>query len=310
VPRSSGAQSRNSGRESRKAARKATREARGTRSALENQRGIIQAARSRDRVFLDPVPPAGCRGNVEHYYHFLFDLLLPIHLLIRKGLEARLQVAPFGPYTERVEQFFPGRVEVAERTDESVPRLDLVGLNPRCVNLEAEDLRSFARHARSLFSIQPGDHASAVLLIERLAPDPYFMTEARVPGSGTSRRSILNHAALARGMEARTNSPLRFRNLQLETMTLADQVARFSDARAVIGQHGAGLANCIWMRPGSLVIELSPDPCMDHFESLCRVMGLKFHRYPIRGEHAVIDVDHLGDWLWGMGLFEPEVPGN
>lgn len=46
----------------------------------------------------------------------------------------------------------------------------------------------------------------------------------------------------------------------LDKMSLAEQVELFSKLDLVIAEHGAGLVNTMFMRPGSVVIEMFPEP--------------------------------------------------
>jgi hypothetical protein len=48
--------------------------------------------------------------------------------------------------------------------------------------------------------------------------------------------------------------------LELERMTVRDQVDIFSKADLVLAEHGAGLANIAFMRPGGFVVEIMPAP--------------------------------------------------
>jgi capsular polysaccharide biosynthesis protein len=48
--------------------------------------------------------------------------------------------------------------------------------------------------------------------------------------------------------------------VELETLTLAQQVDLFAKADVVLAEHGAGLANIAFMRPGAQVIEAFPEP--------------------------------------------------
>jgi capsular polysaccharide biosynthesis protein len=64
---------------------------------------------------------------------------------------------------------------------------------------------------------------------------------------------------------------------ELENMTFAEQVRLFKGARAVIGIHGAGLANMVFCRPGTTLIEVDPEwpfnwVFVNHF---CQVYGVK-----------------------------------
>ena len=46
-----------------------------------------------------------------------------------------------------------------------------------------------------------------------------------------------------------------FEEIYLEQMSLSEQIQRISNAEAVLGPHGAGMSQCIFMKKGSLVIE-------------------------------------------------------
>ena len=49
----------------------------------------------------------------------------------------------------------------------------------------------------------------------------------------------------------------------LESMPLADQIRMFYSADAVVGAHGGGLANLVFCRPGTVVVECfhKVNPC-------------------------------------------------
>ncbi len=50
--------------------------------------------------------------------------------------------------------------------------------------------------------------------------------------------------------------PLGFVSYQLSKMTLEEQISLFQNAKVVIGEHGAGLGNILFCKPGTMVIEL------------------------------------------------------
>ena len=80
-------------------------------------------------------------------------------------------------------------------------------------------------------------------------------------------------------------------------MPFHEQVQIFSRARLVIGQHGAGLGNCVWMPPHSSVIEFSSDLDFAHFKILS---GLKKQRYcchKTNQTHTRIDPRRLIHWI-------------
>jgi hypothetical protein len=68
-------------------------------------------------------------------------------------------------------------------------------------------------------------------------------------------RRLVNEDEVVRSL-----APLGFRKVLLTGMPLADQIALFGQARAIVAPHGAGLANIAFCRPGTAVVEIvSPD---------------------------------------------------
>lgn len=269
---------------------------------------MLQGARvrddERDLCLVRPVPPRGCGGSVEHYYHFVFDLLWPLFKWIHHG-----RIAPSTLICLRREGFLMDRLgellgrEVLVLDDKpAVPMRTrrLRGLNPKRVPFTADEAEAFRRH---LFDrLEVGERSERlVLLVERAPPDPYFLSSrARSKGSGASRRAIANHDALRRRLEALYGD--RFRNLVLERMPLREQLETFRSAELVIGQHGAGLANALWVPSGAgTVVELSHRP-LPHFDNLSRYNELGYRRYPTDRPHCHVDVEAFVDALrqWGL----------
>jgi hypothetical protein len=93
--------------------------------------------------------------------------------------------------------------------------------------------------------------------------------------SGKQRRMIVNHGELSAALDARYGQ--RFCNVVLEDMPVAEQVMLFHHARLVIGQHGGGLNNLIWMKGNNrTVIELAPT-AIKTFQNLCLAKGLSYY---------------------------------
>jgi capsular polysaccharide biosynthesis protein len=57
-----------------------------------------------------------------------------------------------------------------------------------------------------------------------------------------------------------------------------EQIGLFKHASVVVAPHGAALANLLWCRPGTLVIELLPTHYkMVHYRDLCSMLDLRYH---------------------------------
>ena len=65
--------------------------------------------------------------------------------------------------------------------------------------------------------------------------------------------------------------------------TLSSQAQMFSDADVLVSLHGAGLANMLFMRPGSLIVEIMPgDYDKPTYRELSRNLGHDYRRVQAR----------------------------
>jgi hypothetical protein len=260
-----------------------------------NRRALARASKSGAPLALVP------DNLVEHYYHFLFDLALPLFLLVEAtGRDARftVQTTP-GPFLARLHLLFGNQVDLAPvggGLGGAAPHV-MFGMNPFLVAVTSREARAFAQHVRSVVGAGSSPARTKVLLIERLPPDGFFTAGAVKPGGGASRRCITNHEEIDRTLRSIVRPPFDVQTVQLERVPFEDQIRLFADAAAVIGQHGAGLANCLWMQPGSVVVELNHDPSKSHFETVSHLMGHTYVAHRTDGTHVSVDVDRLAGQL-------------
>ncbi|MEM6798063.1 MAG: glycosyltransferase family 61 protein [Planctomycetota bacterium] len=256
-------------------------------------RRIARVARGADRLFVRP------ERNVDHYYHFLFDLVLPLFCVAADSPRgARFVVERFGPLSDRLDTLLPGRTELVEGGhDEKEPAIDLPGLNSRYTRLEPKAIDAFSRHTAAALGVTLCDEPRDVVLVERMPPAEYYLTDSARKGGGSHRRAILNHAELAGAIADSVPAPLVFRNARLEELSAAEQYRLFADAAIVIGQHGAGLANCLWCRPGTLLLELNSTPERIHFRQLAKTRAMRYSQYTLSTTRAEVDADHFARWF-------------
>ena len=66
--------------------------------------------------------------------------------------------------------------------------------------------------------------------------------------------------------------------VSLSTVPFRRQVDMFSEAKVVIGPHGAGLTNAVFCQPGTALIEFMPEGYeVRCFERLARFVGMEYH---------------------------------
>lgn len=246
-------------------------------------------------------------GFLWHYGHFIHDLVLPLNdWLASQGQDV-----------------VPTVLLIEDTPEQSVGRL--LGLIPPLLGIDAELLRSEDFHRADgetlvleaylfgpystatlrnverriwpRFDLAPSaDGTPEILLIERSTKTHGFEDHPGLPPfasqTGSQRRSLLNHREIADLLHDRYGP--RFRNVVLEDLPLVVQARLFHHARLVIGQHGAGLNNLIWMPDGAgTLIEITPSD-IPTFDNLCRAKGLRHLTLgPRHRQHVHLDPGEL-----------------
>jgi capsular polysaccharide biosynthesis protein len=89
---------------------------------------------------------------------------------------------------------------------------------------------------------------------------------------GGANRRMVNEDALVDALAG-----LGFVPVRLEALDLADQIGLFAHAHCIVAPHGAGLANLVFARPGTAVVEIHVDAWVNWcFRRLAAVCGLDY----------------------------------
>ncbi|HEY4248491.1 MAG TPA: glycosyltransferase family 61 protein [Lacunisphaera sp.] len=80
---------------------------------------------------------------------------------------------------------------------------------------------------------------------------PSFGERIYISRTGAKRRHVTNEPRLWCALESRG-----FIKLHLEELTWTEQITAFHSAKVIIAPHGAGLANLVFCRPGTKIVEL------------------------------------------------------
>jgi capsular polysaccharide biosynthesis protein len=195
--------------------------------------------------------------DAENLYHWTFDVMPRLRLLdpARRGgvrVLARLR-HPFHRVCLEAAGFSPAAIIPAEpmtlyRTEELLAANVVTGVTP--------DNLAYVRE----------------IYLKVSAPVPKAETPVRLYISrarATSRR-ILNEEDLLRII-----GPRGFKSVFMETLPLAQQLALFRDAEAIIAPTGAALAHLHLCRPDTRLLILMPRGCADFlYRDLARTVGL------------------------------------
>ena len=103
-----------------------------------------------------------------------------------------------------------------------------------------------------------------------------FIKRQDVFGKKSNSRGLPNQELIEKILKK-----LNFQVHILENLSLSEQINLFSQAKVVVGFHGAGLANLVWMFPESMVIELVYERFTRHFEFIADKCSINYRRIKI-----------------------------
>ena len=108
-----------------------------------------------------------------------------------------------------------------------------------------------------------------------------------VTRAGASYRQVLNEAEVVK-----TLSNLGFKIVRLETLSVAEQVSTFAQAKVIVAPHGAGLSNIAFCTPGTKLVELfSPNYVNVCFWAISNYVNLDYYYLIGEGERPLDHVD-------------------
>jgi capsular polysaccharide biosynthesis protein len=95
-------------------------------------------------------------------------------------------------------------------------------------------------------------------------------------------RGILNMVMLKEALEKRG-----WIAIDPESVPFAGQIALFANAECIVAEHGAALANLVWCRPGTKVMELCPESFLNGcYEGISLCVGLDHHFEIFKADRA------------------------
>lgn len=274
------------------------------------------ARRRGERVL---VVPDQWSGSVQQYYHFLLGYLAPLLRWSDRTRQRSVWLRDCGPMNAWM-AVLDGVIDVELMTPGDALHV-LAGKREPTVVLKGMDypdsfdgpaLRAFRDRMLGLLGVSPVSGPS-IVVTDRQSSDPFFhRPDAEVPMSGAERRSVPNLAdAAARWHDAGIDAGLGTRIVDSSGLDPRAQVLLHASARILVGQHGAGLTNMVWMPAGSTVIEIHPPlpgEAVETFSRLARALGHAYVRVPQGGVHAPVDERILGEAVLRATRGAPSVP--
>ncbi len=218
-------------------------------------------------------PPVPLDGSVAllplgavNYFHWMVDVLPALDLLRRSGL---------------LEQGIPLLIHGYQGKPFQVQSLAVLGI-PSERLLSFEQVGGFHLQARNLIVPSPAGPVGCLTprgwkVLQQLArlgggTDPTGPRRVYISRRAARWRRVINEEEVVEALR-----PWGFVPVQLEALSLGEQIALMQRAEAVIGIHGAGLTNLAFCQPGTIAVEIFPsNAVLPYFWSLAQVVGLNY----------------------------------
>lgn len=204
-------------------------------------------------------------GGNYNYYHWLFDCLPRIYL-IQKFISPEGNIKYFIP--EDTLNFQKETLNALGLTDShriSSKKFQHVKSNKLIVtshpNPDPSKIPNWIYNfLRDSFIMKTISKAEQFIYISR--------------DDGTNSRRLLNEERLVAALESKG-----FKKYNLSNMSFTNQVTLFSEAKIVVGVHGAGLANLVFAPKGTIVFELFSNKYQPNiFESISILGDLNYNK--------------------------------
>jgi hypothetical protein len=233
-------------------------------------------------VRIDIIP---IKGLLWHYGHFIHDFIMPVILYINESNprlthifiiqktyqhEHKAYATCLGTLHAIAEKILGIKIMYTAAGD--LTTMPVITLKSEVFGPYTEaSFKHIIPHITRTIRL-PKPSVYKVILIER-------SVRPLINGStdtGANRRHLSNHEELKTLLQTRFADT--FTNVVLEDLTIEQQIGLFMNAQLVIGQHGAGLCNIIWLtHPNSTIIEFPPFR-VDTFANMCKALNYKYFR--------------------------------
>ena len=241
-------------------------------------------------------------GRPWHYGHFIHDVVLPFSHIYLKYLEdgkkitntilsddERQTIGTFEKHFNNLFELSHREVTVREFTTKKFPIIKLntylMGPYP---NQYAIPLKRYIYNKFLLNSTPPQN----IYIIKRGVSKLRFekkIGDIRIYKNGKQRlsRKIKNIQPMIKLIRHK----YKIKEIVLDNMTMHQQLKLFANCKCLIGVHGAGMTNAIWLQDNSLVIEIRSNRHPKSIERLSKATNCKYERLILNNNK--IDINNI-----------------
>ena len=252
-------------------------------------------------------------GTITHYYHFFYGVLVPLILYHLKHKETNFIITDnLGPMLKILYEIPLNILFKCENPQKFTKIIPLDNFRSKYFFRKESNKMSYEDKIKicNFFKLNVPEYIKCnksydIVLIER-GSDPKYkllnyskdhpLLQKLGTKSGSERRAIRNHREIC--LELEKDYGDKFKNIVLENTSIYYQYHIFSNAKLIIAQHGAALANVIFMKDFSNVLEIIPKEKLDlegedSFKNLSIMSKLNYYSIETKENYAIINIKTL-----------------
>ncbi len=213
----------------------------------------------------------------NNYYHWMFDVLPRVHLLRLSALSIEKYIVPHPLAPFQLETLIALGIRREQLIEAGADfHIEAERLVVPSLPLEAKWACDFVR-------------SQMLCKVRRFRPHSRRLYISRENCIG---RKVVNEPELLAAL-----APLGFEKIVPETMSVAEQVAVFSQANVIVGPQGASFTNTFFCRPKTHIIEfMAPTFFITATEKISSYLNLNYHRIMGTSQHNPNYIN--GEWYW------------
>jgi hypothetical protein len=252
-------------------------------------------------------------GTITHYYHFFYGVLVPLILYHLKHKEANFIITDnLGPMLKILYEIPLNILFKCENPQKFTKIIPLDNFRSKYFFRKESNKMSYEDKIKicNFFKLNVPEYIKCnksydIVLIER-GSDPKYkllnysknhpLLQKLGTKSGSERRAIRNHIEIC--LELEKDYGDKFKNIVLENTSIYYQYHIFSNAKLIIAQHGAALANVIFMKDFTNVLEIIPKEKLDlegedSFKNLSIMAKLNYYSIETKENNPIINIKTL-----------------
>lgn len=289
-----------------------------------------------NHIYIEFIQIKSLHGKITHYFHFVYAVLLPIILryielsktnkkitfIIDDNMGPLFRILLQLPIDIKLKPFFNLNNDIKINKEYLLPldihptrrNKNLLLIKEKLADFLTYDkftsINKWIKREITLNNLTICSIKYDIVIIERKIDISYQSdliviknnknTIKRSKIVGLERRSIINHQEFVESIK-KYFPKKNILNISLEYLPLFEQYKLFNNTKIIIAQHGAALANIVFMKSNSLIIEIMTQDLLnrgsDWFVPISKICKINHLQYIVKDYFVNINTEDFKNFM-------------